>query len=847
MNPGQVKKMVKISIDGNEIEVKDGMTILQAADDAEIYIPRICSHPDLPHVDPEQLESSHSIFHGSLEIKNADENGRYEGCGLCLVEIDGNPEPVRSCVTVVSDGMTIATSSDEIVKRRKEKLKELFATHPHACVQCAQRQGCALEPCSTNVAKEERCCSIFHTCDLRKVADFIGIPPETTRYFPANLPIIDDEPLFVRDHNLCIACLRCVRVCRDVRDVDALGFVIDENGKIVMGTKAATLKDSGCRFCLSCVEVCPTGTLQLKFEEQRIDGNRATACVAACPAGMDVPRYLREIRRGEFARAEAVIRETAPIPRSLGQVCFHPCEESCIRDDVNEPIAICASKRAATEHAGDALWKNITSSISPTGEKVAIVGAGPAGLTSAWFLKLKGHDVTLYESQDKAGGWLRYGIPRYRLSENSLDSDIKDITDLGIELKTGVEIGKDITFEELRSSNDAVLIAAGARQSVPLPCDGVDLPGVGYGLETIKEIVLNMCSGDEPFAGEKLVVIGGGNVAIDIARSALRMKPSEVHIYCLEERDEMPAHNWEIEEAEGEGIIMHPGWGPTLISGDGKVEKIDFRKCTSVFNKLGKFAPEFDDSITTSHDTDRILIAIGQKAVLGFLDGFDIKLNSNEKTMSTSVDGIFAAGEVVSGPASVIDSISHGRAAASGIDSFLGGDGNINIKLLDDTELDGVLGKIDDFGNLPRIPMPKLEISDAVVCFDLVEKGYSKDDAIKESERCLRCDLRLLICPAPDPPESWFELTQENVDAVPETEGVYQLLDEEKKVYAIKGIDNLREGLAEVLETTEKCKFFLFDEDPMFSKRESELIQDYLKEFGQMPPGEGEDDLDDLF
>ncbi len=843
----RVNDMVKITIDGTEIESREGLSILQAADDTEIYIPRICSHPDLPPVDPESLDSWDKIYRGSESVANTDANGRYEGCGLCVVEVDGDSEPVRACVTIISDGMNVVTSSEEIDKQRKTKLKELFATHPHACVQCAQKLGCALEPCSTNVAKEERCCPIFHVCDLRKVADFVGIPPETTRYMPANLPIIEDEPLFLRDHNLCISCLRCVRMCREIRDVDAYGFVIDENGKVVVGTKAATIADSGCRFCLSCVEVCPTGTLRLKFEESRVDGDRTTACIAACPAGMDVPRYLREIRRGEFGRAEAVIRETAPLPRTLGMVCFHPCEEECISDDVNEPLAICASKRAATEHTEEYIWKGVTDSIQPTGKKVAIIGAGPAGLTAAWFLKLKGHDVTLYDSEDRAGGWLRYGIPRYRLDEMSLDKDITDITDLGIEINTGVEVGKDISFEDLRSNNDAVLVAAGARKSVQLPCDGVGLGGVGYGLETLKDLMLSMSKGDKPFDGERLVIIGGGNVAIDIARSARRLGPSEVHVFCLEERDEMPAHGWEIVEAEAEGIVMHPGWGPTLISGDGKVEKIDFRKCTSVFNSAGRFAPEYDESVTTSHETDRILIAIGQAAVLGFLEGIDINLSADDETMATSVDGVFAAGEVVSGPASVIDSIKLGRKAASGIDAHLGGNGNIDFKLLDETEPDNTLGVIEGFVDLKRVEMPKLCEADPVACFDLVEQGYSAEQAVEEASRCLRCDLRLLICEVPDPPESWLELTEENIEMVPETEGVYQLLDEDKMVYAIQGVDNLKEALAEVLETTEKCKFFLFDEDPMYTKRESELIQDYLKEHGQMPPGEGEDDLDDLF
>ena len=840
--------MVKVTIDGTEIEVVEGTSILEAADQAEIYIPRICSHPDLPAVDPEKLEPWDVIYQGDVSISNADMHARYEGCQLCLVQIGGQSEPVRSCVTEVQNDMVIATSTPEIDAHRKKKLKELFAMHPHACVQCAQNKGCALEPCSTDVAKEERCCPIFHVCELRDVAAFIGIPPETSRYKPADLPIIENEPLFLRDHNLCINCLRCVRMCREVRDVDVFGFVFDENGKPVVGTKAATIMDSGCRFCLSCVEVCPTGTLRLKFEDPRIDGKRASLCVATCPAHMDVPRYLREIRRGEFTRAEAVIRETAPLPRSLGQVCFHPCEVECIRDEVSKPIAICSLKRAAVEYTDAPLWKSSTESIQSTGKKIAIIGAGPSGLTAAWFLKLKGHEVVLYESQIKAGGWLRNGIPRYRLSMDALDKDIADIESIGIKIKTGTEVGKDITFDELKNTYDALLIAAGARKSKPLPCDGVDLPNVENGLEAMKDIQLKIEAGEKPYEGEKIVVIGGGNVAIDVARTARRLGTAEIHLFCLEERDEMPAHAWEIAEAEHEGIIMHPGWGPVLIVGDGKVERVDFRKCTSVFDASGYFCPEFDESVTVSHDADRVLIAIGQDTSLEFLEDIEnLKLKPDRDSMSISVKGVFAAGEVVSGPASVIDAVADGRKAASEIDSFLGGDGNIDVRLIDDTELDGVLGVIEGFAGLETVPMPKLSADEAVGCFDLVEKGYSKEEAIKEAERCLRCDLRLLISPAPGPPESWLEMTEECINSVSESEGVYQLLDENKVVYAIKGEQNLREALLEILETTEKARYFMFEEDPMYSKRESELIQGYLKEHGCMPSGEGDDDLDDLF
>ncbi len=855
--------MVKLTIDGTEVRAAEGATILEAADAAGIYIPRLCSHPDLPAVDPGRLEPWEEVFQGPASKRRAVQGspppdprrrGGHEGCLLCLVAVDGDAEPVRACITPAGEGSSVTTSTPGIDSRRREKLKEIFATHPHACVQCAQRAGCALEPCSTNVAKEERCCPIFHVCELRKVAEYVGIPDETPRYRPAGLPVVADEPLFLRDHNLCIGCLRCVRICRDVRKVDALGFVPGEDGRLVVGTRAPTLSASGCCFCLSCVEVCPTGALRLKFEDPRLEGERASSCLAACPAGMDVSRYLREIRRGEFARAEAVIREAAPLPRVLGQVCFHPCEERCLRRELSEPLAICSLKRAAVDHAGGAPWKSRATPRAATGKKVAVVGAGPAGLTAAWFLRLKGHDVVLFDAHASPGGWLLDGIPRYRLAPEALAADVADIAGIGVEFRMGVEVGGDVPFESLREDHDAVLIAAGARKGKRLPCEGIDLPGVESGLDLLKRLATGDGSAGRPFAGERVVIIGGGNVAIDVARTALRLGPEEVHLYCLEERAGMPAHDWEIAEAEREGVVMHPGWGPARIAGDGKVERVDFRKCVAVFDDEGEFAPRFDDGVTTSREAGRVLVAIGQEPDLGFLEDVQgIRLTgagnvaADEDSMQTALEGVFVAGEVVSGPASVVDAVAHGRRAASGIDRHLGGDGDVAVRLLDETEPDPELGKAEGFADLARVPMPRLRPGEAIGCFSLVEAGYGPEEAVREAERCLRCDLRLNLRPPALPPEAWLAFTEENVASVPEAPGVYQLLDESKSCYAIKGVENLRAALSGLVTTSTKASFFLFDEDPMYSKRESELIQEYLREHGRMPPGEGEDDLDDLF
>ncbi len=847
--------MIRLSIDGAEVQARAGATVLDAADAAGIYIPRLCSHPALPPVDPAELAPWQQVYQGPLSQANPPRrNGGHEGCLLCLVRVDGEIEPARACVRRVEQGMRVSTADAEIESRRRATLRKLFASHPHACVQCAQRAGCALEPCSTNVAREERCCPIFHSCELRRLAEYVGIPDDTPRYRPADRPRVDDEPLYLRDHNLCIGCLRCVRICRDVRRVDALGFVLGEDGDVVVGTKAPTLIESDCRFCSSCVEVCPTGALRLKFDDPRLDGVRATRCLADCPAGMDIPRYLREMRRGEFSRAEAVIREAAPLPRVLGQVCFHPCEDRCLRGELSEPVAICALKRAALDHAGEPTWKAHLKPGPATGKRVAVIGGGPAGLTAAWFLRLKGHEVVVLDSQRLPGGWLRDGIPRYRLSRDALDADIQEIAEIGVELRMGVEVGKDIGFERVRETHDAVLVAAGARRAKRLACEGVELDGVESGLELLKRLAVDGGTDQPRFGGARVVVIGGGDVAVDVARTAIRLGADEVHLCCLEEREAMPAHHAEVAEAEREGVRVHPGWGPVLIAGAGSVERIDFHKCVSVFDDRGSFAPQLDGTIEISQEADRVLIAIGQEPALDFLESMEAveltgarNIDVHVESMATSCDGVFAGGDVVSGPASVVEAIAQGRRAASGIDRYLGGDGNIYFPLLGETEPDAELGRPDGFAELARTPMPRLPVGRAIGSFGLVETGYAPGDARREADRCLRCDLRLLIPQPAAPPEPWLELTGENIARVPESEGVYQLLDEQKLVYAIKGVANLRGALSEIAKTSARARFFLFDLDPMYSKRESELIQEYLRAHGCMPPGEAEDDLDDLF
>jgi formate dehydrogenase beta subunit len=832
---------VRCTIDDVSVEVPENTTILDAARSAEIYIPTICSHPDLPAA--KGLKGGECIYWGSERKEGQPEE--YEGCKICLVKIEGTEELKQSCATIVTDGMVVHTNTNEVQEQRKENLMAILKDHPHACLQCAQREGCSREPCSLNVPVNERCCPELGKCELQKVSEFVGIREDTPRYVPKNLPIVEDEPLFKRDYNICIACNRCVRACNDLRGVEALGTTY-QDGKFVVGPIGPTLKESNCKFCGACVEVCPTGALT----DLRVISNREkdlVPCMGECPVATDVPRINYLVSKGRFAEAAAVVRESTPIVYSLGNICFHPCETQCTRSEVNEPIAICAIKRFAAENDTGA-WRSFIKTPGPTGKRVAVVGSGPSGLSAGYYLQRKGHSVTIFESLPEIGGMMRYAFPEYRLPKEILQKDIEAIAGFGVEFKTNISVGKDLTFQDLKDQGyDAIFIGVGAQLSKRIPLDGSDLPGVIWGLDFLKDVRMGK---DIKLEG-RAVVIGGGNVAIDVALTALRLGASETQLACLESREEMPAFEWEIQEAMDEGVKINVSWGPKrIISTDGKITGIELKRCTSVFDEDGRFNPKYDESETTAIETDMVLLAIGQSTDLSFLEGSGVEtvgpgIPADKKTLQTNIPGVYAGGEVVSGPSSVIDAIALGQKAAISMDKYLGGDGNIQEVLLEKEEPDQYLGREEGFADKPMVKMPSLPLEERPKSFDQIEQGYDEASAVEEAERCLRCNLRLTFGCNPPPPELWLELTEENIAEVPDSEGVFQLLDESKMIVFISGVMNMQEALREQLQTRENVKFFIWEEDKMYTKRESELIQQFLQAHGKLP--EGNDELDDLF
>ena len=810
--------MIHLTINGQPCTAEESATLLEAAAAADIYVPAICSHPDLPPF--QDLPLAGAVYQGETRYGNQPVNGEalkeMEGCGLCVVEVEGVVGAVRACVTPVAESMVVQTDTAALRDLRRLKLMEVLARHPHACVTCAQQEGCSLVDCSSSVPAEERCCQQFHDCELRRVAEYVGVKEETPRYRPEALPVLKEEPLFDRDFNLCIHCARCVRACNEVRGVGALG-VVHHDGRLVVGSVAPTLKASECKFCGACVEVCPTGCLR-----DRDAGGGEVPCTATCPARGDVPGYIRRIAAGDFEGAAAVIWESLPLPNVLGRICYHSCEDQCRRGGLDEALAICALKRFALEHA-DRAFMDVAPDLPSSGKRVAVVGAGPAGLAAAYFLRFKGHEVAVYEAADSPGGMPQHSIPEFRLPRGVLERDLDVILGLGVEIRTGYALESGEAMADLlNQGHDAVLIAVGLPDSKKIPLEGSSLDGVHWGLEFLTEAKL----GKAFDLGSRVVVVGGGNVAVDAAMTARRLSGGEVHVFCLESREAMPAHGREVRRAEAEGIEFHAGWGPAaVLDGCGQVSGVEFRMCTMVSDAQQNFAPAYDETQRIRVEAEAVILAVGQ---------------APPEHLPGEGKGIFLAGARLS----AVEAVASGRAAAGRIDLYFGGDGEIAVRLRDSARPAARIGRDEGFASRPRIPVPCAKPEERCTDFREIEGMYTPREAVAEARRCLQCDLRLQLRRPFLPPEKWLPLSTENIEAVPEVEGVFILAGADRVPTAIKGTATVRADLLEAIESGAGAAFFRYEEDRMYSRRESELLQQHLDRHGELPGG---DELDDLF
>jgi len=697
--------VITLNIDGREVKAKKGMTVLEAALEGGTYIPHLCHHPDLKPVG---------------------------GCGLCVVEIEGRHGLPVSCTTPVEDGMRVKTKTPSIDRMRRLAMELILSGHPPECTVCSQ----------------------YLNCELQSVKQYIGTTEELrVRRRSKPFPVNAANPLFVHDPARCILCGRCMRACHDLRGVGVLSFM-KKGREAYIGTGSdSSLADAGCRFCGACVEVCPTGALRDKEELTRGKSRRAARvpCRYTCPAEIDIPRYIRFIRQKKYSEAAAVIRGKVPFPKVLGYVCNHPCETVCRRGEVNAAVSIKELKCFAAEQDRARLWRENLRKAPPTGKRVAIVGSGPAGLTAAYYLSRLGHGVTVFEALPFPGGMMRIGIPGYRVPRDVLEEEVREIESLGVEIKTNSRVDSlDALLEE---GYHAILVSVGTHEGLNLPIPGADQEGVLLSTDFLMDVNI----GKEVKVGKRVLVLGGGNVAFDCARVARRLGAEEVHLACLESRDKMVAATDEIAQGEEEGVGIHPSRTFVRILGEpGHIIGVECLHVDSFeFDEEGRAQISVVEGSEHVLPADMVIFAIGQRPEIPVL--FELAIGKGNRieidsyTYETSRGGVYAAGDAVSGTASVIEAIASGRNVAMAVDRYLGGAGMIEEELAPVETAEVWLGRDEKFACLPRHENPCVPPGKRIRDFGRVVQGLDEESAVEESKRCLQCDLRLKMTPV----KSW--------------------------------------------------------------------------------------------
>ncbi len=467
-------------------------------------------------------------------------------------------------------------------------------------------------------------------------------------------------------------------------------------------------------------------------------------CRAACPAHTDVQAYVALIAKGKYTEAFEVITSVNPIASVCSMICHHPCEQSCRRCGIDEPLAVRHLKRFAIEKSRDYRRAKRRLIAKTKGKSIGIIGSGPSGLTAARDLADFGYSVTIYERHPMLGGMLASAIPPYRLPREVLNEDINDVVSKGVEVKTNFEVGRDAKLDDLTKKHDAVLIAIGLSQSRALNIPGEQGPGVLLAIPFLEDVAFNR----KPTLGGRVLVIGGGNVAMDVARSARRLGVQNVEMVCLENEQEIPAWKWEVDEAVEEAIKINYRWGPKAVIREGdRVKGLEVTKVVSVFDANKRFAPTFDTNITMLLEADTIIITIGQMSNLSFLKNSAVKVDErgriewNPATQMSSARNVFVAGEVVTGPGSAIAAVANGHRSALAIHLHLQGE-SIEGKLPTQEKEKiapmpaDVVEKID---KLPRLKIKHLAPEVRVKTMDHFEEGFTEQEALEEAGRCRGC------------------------------------------------------------------------------------------------------------
>ena len=544
-----------------------------------------------------------------------------------------------------------------------------------------------------------------------------------------------------------------------------------------------------CVACGRCVEYCPAGATRLgqklcqkdgtevKYPKQQLpdavkwgkdkwdpdyrDNNRINShksgtapCKTACPAHIAVQGYLKKASQGKYQEALALIKKQNPFPAVCGRICNRRCEDACTRGTIDQAVAIDAVKKFIADQDLKAETRYIPPVVIPASihmehfpEKIAIIGGGPAGMSAAFYLAEKGYRPTVFEKNEEPGGMLRYGIPSYKLEKDVIAAEIDVMREMGVEIKTGVEVGKDVTLKELREQGYkafyiAIGCSAGRRPGVP----GDDAEGTTTAIDYLREAN----TGKTSYTG-RVVVVGGGNVAIDAARVSARSGAGEVHMLCLESEAEMPAADDEVREANEDGVKIQNGWGPKeVLTENGKVTGIIFKKCTSVKNAEGRFAPTYDENETIRIDCDRVIFAVGQRSVWGnLLEGENVTFNgpaivADKLTYQTGQPDIFVGGDVYTGPKFAIDAIAAGHYAAESLHRYVhNGHMTIGRNRWEFNELDKSNISVESYDNSSR----QIEGVDETVpskSFKDAHLTLTEEQVRKETARCLGCGATIV-------------------------------------------------------------------------------------------------------
>jgi heterodisulfide reductase subunit A len=551
-----------------------------------------------------------------------------------------------------------------------------------------------------------------------------------------------------------------IEILTKAQVLELSGFVGNFKARVLQKPRYVSLEK--CTGCGDCQQVCPID-IPSAFElgmttrhpisrpfPQAIPNKYSILragmppCQAACPAGVNVQGYMTLTGAGKFAEALALVRERMPFASICGRICFRPCESACKRGQLDAPSAICYTKRFLGDYELEHGLHSNPPMKEPRGKRVAVVGSGPAGLSAAYYLAIEGYDVTVFEKLPALGGMLTVGIPDYRLPRDIIDAEIDNIRGMGVTFKTGVAFGQDITVEDLEDQGyQAIFLSTGLHVSRRLGVEGEDLDGVVGGVDMLRKAGLK----EDIKVGERVVVIGGGNVAIDVARTAIRLGAAKVEMVCLEARDEMPASDLEIHEALEEGITIHNSWGPKRILGtDGKVSGVEFKRCVSVFDENRRFSPTYDENELNELACDTVFVAIGQAPDGDFLNNLGLgtapggRILTDPETLATTRPGVFAGGDATLGPAFFVQAVAHGRQAALSIHSHLefGGLREVETK---EPPVDKQLNDMERERAKPidRNEMPMLPPETRVQSFDQIELGFTEEMAQREGQRCLWC------------------------------------------------------------------------------------------------------------